>query len=212
MSSKISSLQKMSLLHKSLRGNLSLLVLALGSMGFAFAMLALTFYQYDSARMVPYIVTVDRQGVVLSSGAISPDYTVPGSVIASTLSDFISNIRGVSNDRDLQTRNIYRAYAHLIPNSTLEHKVRSFYESNNPFEAVKKYTRSVQVLNVISQSERTMQVDFTEHTRSDFGTKEKKMRALISYELGMVPNDPNTLLQNPLGIYVSDYVLSEVIS
>lgn len=176
------------------------------------AIIIIWFYFYTTSKVQPYIVKVDKQDITLTNGAINPDYTVPGTVIASILSDFITNIRVITSDSELQTKHIHRAYSHLRPNTQIENKVREFYERNNPFELEKKYTRSIHISNVLNQSESTLQIDFTENVKTESGSEKKKMRALISYEMGMISNDPIIILQNPLGIYVTDYVLSEVIT
>lgn len=207
-----STLGRMRLLHRSLHGSMVLLIMALTSMSFSLIMLATVFYQSENARKIPYIVTLDRHGVVMGHGPVSPAAAVPETAIAATLSDFISELLLITADRELQTASIYSVYAHLPPGSQIEAQVRRFYESGNPFDLAVRGTRSVQMENVIRQSPRTWQIDFSEVSRSELATHTRRRRALVSYELGAVPDSPEVLLRNPLGIYVSDFVISEVLS
>ena len=207
-----SSLGRMRLLHRSLHGSMVLLIMTMASMSFSLIMLATVFYQSENARMIPYIVTLDRHGVVMGHGPVSPAPEIPETAIAAALSGFISELLLITSDRELQTASIYSVYAHLLPGSQLEAQIKHFYESGNPFDLAGRGTRSVQLENVIRQSERTWMIDFTEVSRSELATRTRRKRALVSYELGAVPDSPKVLLRNPLGIYITALETSEVMN
>ena len=207
-----SSLGRMRLLHRSLHGSMVLLIMTMASMSFSLIMLATVFYQSENARMIPYIVTLDRHGVVMGHGPVSPAPEIPETAIAAALSGFISELLLITADRELQTASIYSVYAHLLPGSQLEAQIKHFYESGNPFDLAGRGTRSVQLENVIRQSERTWMIDFTEVSRSELATRTRRKRALVSYELGAVPDSPKVLLRNPLGIYITALETSEVMN
>ena len=211
-STQESTLGRMRLLHRSLHGSMVLLIMTMASMSFSLIMLATVFYQSENARMIPYIVTLDRHGVVMGHGPVSPAPEIPETAIAAALSGFISELLLITSDRELQTASIYSVYAHLLPGSQLEAQIKHFYESGNPFDLAGRGTRSVQLENVIRQSERTWMIDFTEVSRSELATRTRRKRALVSYELGAVPDSPKVLLRNPLGIYITALETSEVMN
>ncbi len=196
---------------RRLRSSYALLALALICAALAFIALGAYIRESGRSRVVPYLVTVDRQGVVLGKGIVSEASHLPQSVIAATLCSFIQNLRLVTPDRELQRGAVLEVYSHVQDDSKACRKLNDFYREHNPFAADTNV--SVQMNNVISQSERTLQLDWTELHSGERRSKTLHYRALISFSCsGSVPDDPKLMLKNPLGIYIDDFVISEVLS
>ncbi len=205
------------ILHE-LRYHLSYLLLGLGGLAFGFICLASYIRLASQSTLVPYVVTIDSHGVVLNEGPLQTSNSAPELVITAQLCEFVRNVRTVSRDSVLQKQAVERAYAFVQQNSKMAKALSSFYQAQNPFEAAKTYEVNVEIANVISVGRNTIQVDWVEEKRSVEGSfkddsHQRKMRALITYALAdTATKDTTMLLQNPLNIYIKDFIVSDVIS
>ncbi len=212
MNKQPQSLLQLNLASRFLKERLVFIIIAL--MGGAFGFIALGAYicLSSSVRVIPYLVTVDSHGVVLSKGEATRASSVPGAVVAAQLGDFVKNMRQISSDQALQKQAILQTYSYVKDGEKAQTQLDRYYRSLNPFEIMKKKRVEVELNNVIAQGPSTYQIDWTEFITQGSFRREQKMRALISYRIDdEVPQDAQALLLNPLSIYVVDFVLSEVI-
>ncbi len=195
-----------------LKSRLALLLLALLGAAFGFISLGAFIVQSERSQLVPYLVTVDKQGVVLHQGKLDSKVEVPSAVIASALCGFITNLRQVSSDGAVQRAAITAVYSHLQEGSQAQQEIDKFYRRENPFERGQKERVAVEIANVIAQSGQTYQIDWQERVQGKLNTRQLRMRALISYEVaGAAGLNAETIILNPLGIFVSDVVISQVL-
>ncbi len=195
-----------------LKNRLALVLLALLGASFGFICLGAFIWQSSRSQLVPYVVSVDKQGVVLNQGPLDSDVTVPPQVVAATLCSFITNLRQVSVDAAMQRAAITAVYSHIQEGSMAQQEVDKFYQTDNPFARGEKERVTVEIANVIAHSGQSYQIDWQERVEGKLSVSERKMRALISYEvLGGQDLEAQNLILNPLGIYVSDFVISQVL-
>lgn len=210
---EIQGMTAINLAWSYLRSRLLLLVLAFICAAFGFVCLGALIVQSGRSNLVPYLVTVDKQGVVLNQGTLSPHPEVPQAAVASVLCRFVQDVRMISSDAALQTEAITAAYSHILEGSQAKTELDSYYRSINPFELGQREQVNITISNVIAQTGSTYQIDWLERRVGKNNRSERSMRALISYELGPVDGlNAQGLLLNPLGIYVKDFVVSEVIA
>lgn len=211
MKNKIIGIEKICIANRALRGNLSLLLLTMFSLCMCFLFIGAYVYQSSKSKYIPYIVTVDGHGVVLTNEVLKQDYKIPKPVVISQLTDYIKCLCSVTKDLAAQRANIYKVYAYVVENSEVFHLISSYYNANNPFELAKKGTKSIEIKNVLFLSSQSVQIDFIEHSIVDNERFSKKMRANISFELEDPATDFQTVMLNPLGIYLSEFHLSEIL-
>ncbi len=210
--SAASSAGAVNLLVRYLQGRLALLLLALCAAAFGFISLGAFIVQSERSSLVPYLVTVDKQGVVLHQGKLDPHPEIPRQVIAATLCDFVQHVRAVSSDPTVQRAAITAAYAQVREGSAAQRELDSFFRTHNPFSRGEKERVQVVISNVIAQNGSTYQIDWQERSLSELAESSRAMRALISYETaGTSGISPENLLLNPLGIFVSDFVISDLL-
>ncbi|MCR5085565.1 MAG: hypothetical protein K6A65_08720 [Succinivibrionaceae bacterium] len=204
-------LERVDLMRRELRRQLGGPLLGLGGLAFGFACLAALIHQGTQSRLVPYLVTVDRQGVVLAHGELQPSAEIPPQAIAAAACDFIRDLRLVTQDQSLQHRAILRAYSHLREGSAASAAVDAHYRDSNPFSAAESGSTEVRVTNVLLASERTLQVDWQETVRAGQAEVRRAYRGLLTFARGEPDQDPGRLLLNPLGIFFEELSVSEVI-
>lgn len=175
--------------------------LALAMIGFGYAL-----FLSQKSRIIPYIVEVDRLGSPVAVGVPEQIEYADQRVVRATLANFIASFRSVTPDAVVQKQYIDRTYALLRASDPSTEKVNGWFRSNSPFEAAKRLTVSVEVSNIVSLSERTWQIDWTEFERDRRGreTGSRRYRGIATVTL-TEPQDEAVIRLNPIGLYVRDF-------
>lgn len=198
------------LITQSLRQQVFYVSASLGGISCAFLATGALIYTLTQSHIVPYVVTVDSHGVVLNQGKADAKKHIPKAVITAQLCDFIRNVRMLSTDSKVQQQAILNAYAFVKPNTTSAEQLNEFYATHNPFKDNHKQQTTINIANVLETGSNTFQIDWVENTT---GHEQKRMRALLSYSLQPIAStDAEALLRNPLGLYVDNFVLSQLFS
>ena len=109
----LKGLENIDIAKESLKKEIMPLFTALIASAFGLISLAALIYlQIYKQQVIPYIVTVDRQGAILTSGALNAAKGIPEEIIAATSCDFVEKIRTNTLDNDLKRKNIEFIYAH----------------------------------------------------------------------------------------------------
>lgn len=192
------------------------------AMFFALAGITLTttgayVYRSMQSSLVPYVVTVDTHGVVRSQGTVEPvsAATLPPEVISSQLCSFISDVRLISTDKEVQRQAVSHVFALLRKGSTVYRQLHEYYSANNPMVNTRNRQVRVEIANIIPRGPSSYQIDWTEKSTDSDGlaSPDKKMRAIISYELSTAQSsDPAMVMLNPLNLYITEYTVSPVLS
>lgn len=192
------------------------------AMFFALAGITLTttgayVYRSMQSSLVPYVVTVDTHGVVRSQGTVEPvsAATLPPEVISSQLCSFISDVRLISTDKEVQRQAVSHVFALLRKGSTVYRQLHEYYSANNPMVNTRDRQVRVEIANIIPRGPSSYQIDWTEKSTDSDGlaSPDKKMRAIISYELSTAQSsDPAMVMLNPLNLYITEYTVSPVLS
>ena len=192
------------------------------AMFFALAGITLTttgayVYRSMQSSLVPYVVTVDTHGVVRSQGTVEPvsAATLPPEVISSQLCSFISDVRLISTDKEVQRQAVSHVFALLRKGSTVYRQLHEYYSANNPMVNTRNRQVRVEIANIIPRGPSSYQIDWTEKSTDSDGlaSPDKKMRAIISYELSSAQSsDPAMVMLNPLNLYITEYTVSPVLS
>lgn len=156
-------------------------------------------------KVVPYVVEVDKLGLVAAVQRADAASTVDARIIKAYLARFVGDWRTVTIDRQAQKGAIDRVYAMLPSGSVALNKLNDYFRANNPFTVASKRTVSIAVTNLLPISEQTWQVEWQEVTRDSRGEVQGNVRMKASIIVGITPStDERLILVNPLGVYVTD--------
>ena len=215
----LNSTQKRNIELSAFKGSISNTAILFISLGFAFLSLAAFISRSMDTTVVPYLVTVDTHGVVRAQGTIDEktDYmkSVPEQVISSQLCNFISDMRMVTPDKNMQKKALSHVFSCLKRDSKVFNQLQSTFEKSNPLDPQDKQEVQVEIANVIPLDHYTYQIDWLEkRTNSDdLYSHNQKMRALVSYEITAgYYQDPNLLMLNPLNLFIKELVVTPIIA
>lgn len=209
-SSPLFGMHRQNLVIHALRHQLLYMCLSLGGLGIGLLSLGALIYKSNQSNLIPYVVTVDSHGVVLNQGQALPQAQIPKTVVTSQLCNFVRNLRMLSQDKEVQQQAILNAYAFVRPDSELIKQMNEYYSTHNPFQIAEQSQVSIDIANAIEMGPHTFQIDWVENTAHQ---EPKRMRAMISYSVQPVlKTDADSLLRNPLGLYVENFVFSQILS
>lgn len=204
---------------REFKSTIALPALLCGTLGLAFLMSAAFIARSMDSNLIPYVVTVDTHGVVRNEGLLTPESnymkSIPQSVISAQLCNFITDMRMVTIDKNLQKKAISHVFACLKRDSKVFSELQNTYEKSNPLNPKDKQEVKVEIANVIPLDKYTYQIDWVEMRSAPdaIDTQSNKMRALISYEISAgYYQDPNLLMQNPLNLFIKELVVSPIIA
>ena len=215
----LNSTQKRNIELSAFKGSISNTAILFISLGFAFLSLAAFISRSMDTTVVPYVVTVDTHGVVRAQGTIDEktDYMkgVPEQVISSQLCNFISDMRMVTPDKNMQKKALSHVFSCLKRDSKVFNQLQSTFEKSNPLDPQDKQEVQVEIANVIPLDHYTYQIDWLEKLTNsdDLYSHNQKMRALVSYEITAgYYQDPNLLMLNPLNLFIKELVVTPIIA
>jgi type IV secretion system protein TrbF len=157
-------------------------------------------WQSMQARVVPYVVEVDRLGAAQSIAAIGTNYQPTDPQIAWHLSKFVQNVRSVSLDPVLVRENWLAAYDYATDKGALF--LSEYARSANPFADIGRKTVAVQVTSVVRASDTSFQVKWRESLfeRGSLAST-SEWTAILTTRI-QTPKSADVLRKNPLGLYV----------
>ena len=159
----------------------------------------------SSARVVPYVVEVDRAGRAVAVGPAEPMAPTDSRVIVRDLTLFIRNVRSVSTDGAAQLRMIQDAYAYM--DRAAAGFLNDYFADpdNDPRLLGRRLTREVEVSGVLpipnSESWKLQWIE-RERSRSGGTARTTTWEAYVTVKFAP-PDDPEHIQANPLGLYVT---------
>jgi type IV secretion system protein VirB5 len=159
----------------------------------------------SSARVVPYVVQVDKLGQAVAFGPAEPLRSIDQRVLVRDLSTLIRNLRSVTPDPGLQVRMIQDAYAFLDASSAKFLNQYFADPQNNPRMLGQEITRTVEVTSVLPiPNSDSWKLQWTELERPRTGNISQS-RAWEAYltVTQVPPKTSETIHANPLGLYVT---------
>jgi type IV secretion system protein TrbF len=176
-------------------------LLALGLLGLS---LAMNFVQASQAKIVPYIVEVDKLGRAAVVARADRAKVLPERLIQSAIASCITDWRTVTADLELQRKMIEKLSFFFA--GAAKGILKEWYSANNPYEIAKK-GNLVQVeikslpLPIGGDSYR---VEWTETVRNHSGVvlKQQNYEATVSIHVEP-PVAEAVLVHNPGGIYIT---------
>ncbi|KXB09744.1 conjugal transfer protein TrbF (plasmid) [Xylella fastidiosa] len=169
-------------------------------------------YIGSQSKFIPLVFQQDGSGNTISM--TRPD-RIPEALVddyRTAVSDFITNIRLVTPDAELQNKAVLKTYGYLVPNDPATLKANEYLNATketNPFTRAANEMVSVDVKSVLQQSKDTWQIDWQETVRGRDGSLKGApymMRALVTiYQNKDTEVEPEKMFINPHFIFVKDY-------
>lgn len=155
-------------------------------------------------KIVPYIVEVDSLGAALAikpvDGAGRP---TDERIVRYQLAAFIRGTRQVMADRIAMKKGLEQVYAYA--RGAARTYLDEYYRANNPFEIAKTYLVVPTVMTLLRLSPTSWQVRWMEEQRGLDGLLlgKSQWEGVVTTDM-MSPTSEDTILVNPLGLYVTD--------
>ena len=165
------------------------------------------------SRIIPYVVTVDKStGEVEKAGSlIAQEYTPQEAEVRYFIGQFIQNARNLQLDPVQQDKMQAKAYSFLTEGAARK------YETIQENEGFKKKYALVTVQTKITSIKKIPDTDSyhaaweeQEFTIADGKQTTRKYECVFSTTI-IPPKDDTTLINNPLGLYISDLNFSSEI-
>ena len=169
--------------------------------------------QLRQEKITRYFVAVDELGKVSKAQRMDgPASQTPTKVIQAEIAAAIENWRTVTVDTELQRRMIASLTAHTA--GAAKGVLKQWYDANNPFEVAQKG----RLVNVyihcvpLPVSGNSYRVEWTEIARNHQGIELSKQdyEAIATVDI-LPPQDEETLLKNPGGVYLTSLSAGKLI-
>jgi type IV secretion system protein VirB5 len=169
-------------------------------------------YIGSQSKFIPLVFQKDSSGNMISMtrGDRIPDAKVGD--YRKAISDFISNIRLVTPDGELQRKAVLKTYSFLLPTDPATIKTTEYLNGTkeaNPFNRAMHETVTVDMKSVLQASQDTWQIDWLETIRTRDGSLKGEpytMRALVTiYQNKDTELESGSILINPHFIFIKDY-------
>jgi type IV secretion system protein VirB5 len=167
-------------------------------------------WQATRSRYIPYIVEVDKLGYALTvpqplTASVTPD--AEARIERYEIATFILNARSVSSDPAVEQQQLNSLLAHA--RGAADHFLDAYYHANgftrNPFKIAEKQTVTVQIDSILQISKQSYQVRWSETARDLNGINlgvPTRWEAQLQTEI-IPPNSADTIINNPLGLFVT---------
>lgn len=175
---------------------------------------ALMMWMASQNKVIPYIVQVDKQGYAVAIKSSEQGAVADTRVIVATLGGFFVNFKTVITDVSSQKRMVNEVYSYLAKGSAAESFVSHYYQEHNPFVATQdrnRYTVQVEIRSIVrsGSNDKSWQVLWSEE-KLEQGTviERTDWRAIVSIAVSPV-RELAEVLQNPLGIFITDINMAQ---
>ena len=155
-----------------------------------------------SSRVVPYVVEVDPSGEAVTLGPAETLRAADPRLVRYQLSQYLINLRTVLADSTAQRLLAQRAYA--FTRGTATDELNRHFRTNDP-RAQGGRTVKVDVHSILPLSKSTWQLQWQEIATDPNGRtpETSEHQAVLTVEVDP-PGRADDLLDNPLGLYVTD--------
>lgn len=168
---------------------------------------------YHTPKYVPYIVELDKLGVIVNAQPAQMSATADDRVIKATVAQFVQDMRLVTPDITLQRRAVNNVFAHLTTFDPARRTIERWY-SVDPLTRSREILVSTEIQSILLQGNTTWQVEWIETTRDHAGDliSRETYRALVTiYQAQSSESDSEEFIRaNPLSLYIKDISWAKV--
>jgi len=163
-------------------------------------------YLASQNTLVPYVVELDRSGlpthVALANQGLPSQLKTR--VVRAQLAQFVKDVREVVTDKALQRRAFTRAYSYLSRQHPAYQRITKFHEDHSPLRDDE--TVVVEISQILPLSANSWRIEWQEKSygRGGRAISSARMAGIATVQVGEEVRE-ETLLLNPLGLYVLDF-------
>lgn len=178
----------------------------LASLAIALVAVGGNVYMASQARIVPYVVEVNKLGQALAVGPADQAAPADARVVTAQLARWIFNLRTVYADVAAERALINDAYAGIARNSPALAATNEYFRGQDPFIRARTETVRAQIESVLPISAKVWRVEWEESVTARNGESVSKAswQADITVTINP-PTNAETILLNPMGVYVTEY-------
>lgn len=181
--------------------------IALLSIAFAIFMLIALIISLLIYKPKLYVAEVSPEGQVLNVKLMKENYQADEAQEEYFIVQFIKLVRGLPLDPVAAKSNWLNAYALLSDRGSqiLNH----YFEKNNPLTDLGKKSITININDISQLSKNSYHVDWTEENVDQNGqvASQQEMNGVFTVVIQQ-PDNKKDILQNPLGIYITDFNIS----
>ncbi|MCL2103420.1 MAG: type IV secretion system protein, partial [Syntrophorhabdaceae bacterium] len=168
----------------------------------------------QTVKVVPFVVQVDRHGYEIAVQPAEQLNVTDDRVVMARIADFVSNTRSVYSDPSAMLTFIERAYNSVESSSAALRKLDAWFRENNPFAKQDQVTGVTihSVLRASPDSNVTWQAEWSEKAYDRGMLKDERFFKGTFIVEFRSPTNIADIMKNPLGIFVSDFNVSERIT
>ncbi len=161
------------------------------------------------SKPYPWVVQIDEHGYDISVG-VAGKQEIDQRVVISRIGQFVQNTRTVITDPEGQKALIDWSFTAVSPNTKAFRSLDDFYRNNDPYKLGRdRETVDVQVIKVLPQSDKTFQAEWVEIKKKD-GIEYRRTHWSGLFVIDINPTtDVKNIVKNPLGIYITEYTVSQ---
>jgi type IV secretory pathway TrbF-like protein len=167
----------------------------------------------SQSKFIPLVFQQDADGNTISVTRADRVQDAKIDDYRTAVANFITNIRMVTPDIELQRKAVLQTYAYLASSDPATSKANDYLNGSpedNPFTRAVNETVGVDIRSVLQQSKDTWQIDWVETIRSRDGSLKENpyvMRALVTVYQNQPTSETTNIeaLRNPHFIFVKDF-------
>lgn len=179
------------------------LILGLGGMALGFFSLGYLIVLHKEPQVIPYIVTVDKQGSVLASEQLKAAKEIPETALAAFMCDFTEKAFSMCQDSSLQREYIRRVYSMVDLESQARRYLDGVYNDSELFRAGGSLLAEVKIDSVSRLSDNSFQVDYSVITQRLDEVTKKQFKSVLSYRIDSLRFESvEEMRLNPLSVLI----------
>lgn len=160
-----------------------------------------------NTKVVPYVIQVDQHGFSIPIKPIDHS-DIDNRIIISQIGQFISNARIRVLNRDAQLQFAKLSYRCIGEGSKAYRKLTDYYRENVPTNT--KNSVEVQIQSIVPISGKVYNAEWRETSTVDSRLVTKYYKGIFQVEVSP-PQRIENLIANPLGIFIEDFQIQEMI-
>lgn len=182
-------------------------LMAFGALALAAVVMGDDIRARSRATVTPYVVEVDRTGVVQAVGPATVDYQPSDAQIAFFLARFVQSVRALSIDPVVVRQAWLDAYDAIT--SHAKPVLDAYAQGADPFAHIGRRAITVDVTSVVRASERSFRIAWIEHPFDGGAALPPQRWSAILTVVVQTPHREARLRKNPLGIFIDAIAWSQ---
>ncbi|MDB4990531.1 MAG: Conjugal transfer protein [Myxococcaceae bacterium] len=163
------------------------------------------------AKVVPYIVQVDKHGFTVPIQPAERSVASDERNIRSAVGHWVTELRTVIDHPAAQYDLVQKAYAKMAKGSRAWNKANTWMAANNPLDRIGSKRIEVDAVHVYMRpnAKQELVVDWVERDLKQVTVVEKHFEAYVSIEIAP-PVKEEDVIANPSGVFISDYTINQI--